>query len=683
MKKQGNKGLSLIELVATIAIMAIVSVAIVSFLMISMRHYEKAENQVNLQQESQLVMNQIQELVVDATNGIAYEPGKLIIYNKNTKTGESEKIELVKDDNRILYTRYTLDAALIWRTDDVSRNQPFADFVKDFSVTLYDTEGQAAAVETEPKEIGQVAVHIEFEWNGETFEADNVITLRNTVVASTNIEKIFTDIAAGSVPNVTGVAIRPGSISVWAGALEIPFSAEVMGTNLTDSSVEWTLSGNSSGNTKITDAGLLTVGTEETNDFAIKATAVADNRAVGVARVNVKSIEGLYIYSFSQTSASTASAYLTVSGKNLEGVLGEADEIADRLGVNFMCDGEIVDDITCALVSTQLIDMESYMFHYEVYIPDTYLDKVVTMNTTCLIDEELSSSESITFKEYREREATGLHLYRSGVTGLQEREVTAYPGGRFNLSVEADFDDGTHSTIDYADEALEFTIASGREYVALDNLKENGTITFKGGDVPEGTAVTVVASYKGAETELTFLFKEATLVIRDKTPDQEMEFITTGRLNAATFHFEVTGIEDYKIECVDSQGMHASVGRDSVLVYTDVPGDYELTFTLVDRSNGCVIGNTDSILIHAGEPNLKYKKWSIWNRKYIFYDEEPAMYIPSPDEWGLFTEGRYLYSLGNVNQAALRIEKTDNTIIVNNTRYEWEDGAWVTDRTFE
>lgn len=683
MKRQGNKGLSLIELIATIAIMAIVSVAIVSFLMISMSNYEKAENQVNLQQESQLVMNQIQELAVDATNGIAYEPGKLLIYNKNTKTNEAEKIELEKVDNRILYTKYKMDANYVWRTDASSNRQPFADYIKEFSVTLYDTEGQIAAVETEPKEIGQIAVHLVFEWKKERFEADNVITLRNTVVASTNIEKIFTDIVAENVPRVDGVAIRPGSISVWAGALEIPFSAEVTGTNLTDSSVEWSVSGNESGATRITDAGLLTVGLEETSDFAVQATAVSDRRHVGLARVNVKSIEGLFIHSFSQTSANTASAYLTVSGKNLAGIAGESDEIAERLGVMFLCDGKIVNDITYTLSSAQLLDSESYVFHYQVHIPEHYRDKVVTMHATCLVNEELASSESITLKEYKEKEAIGLHLYRTGFTGTQEREVTAYPGGRFSLSVEADLDDGSSSTIDYADEALVFTITEGEEYIAQNNLKANGTFTLAGGNIPEGASVTIQASYKGAVTELTFLFKDAQLIIRDKTPNQKMEFITTDRLNAATFHFEVTGIEDYKVECVNSSGMHVSVGRNSVLVYADEAGDYELTFSLIDRSNGCVMGKTDSILIHAGEPNLQYKKWSIWNRKDIYYMEEPPMYIPAPDEWLYYTEGRYLYSLSNSNQIGLRIEKIDHTIIVNNTRYEWEKDHWVTDRTFD
>lgn len=683
MKKQGNKGLSLVELIATIAIMAIVSLAIVGFLMVSMNHYEKAENQVNLQQESQLAMNQIQELVVDATNGIAYEPGKLIIYNRNTKTNESEKIELEKSDNRILYTRYTLDSNYMWQTDTSSSGQPFADFVKKFDVTLYDTEGQPASADTEAKQIGQVKVHLEFEWKKENFTSDNVITLRNTVVASTNIEKIFTDIAQGSVPSVTGVTIRPGSISVWAGALEIPFSAEVVGTNLTSADVEWSVSGNESAATTITSGGLLTVGADETNDFAVKAAAAADSGQVALARVNVKTIEGLHIHSFSQTGANSASAYLTVIGKNLEGIPGESDEIADKLAVTFLCDGKIVEDITYTCASAQLIDNESYAFHYQVQIPDSYRDKVITMHTGCLINKELASSDSISFKEYKEKEAAMLHLYNSGITGLQEREVTAYPGGRFSLSVEAEFDDGSRSSIDYADEALEFYITEGEEYVALNNLKENGTIMLKGGDVPEGTSVTVTASYKGSTTELKFIFKDASLTIRDKTPGQNMEFITTGRSNAATFRFDVTGIENYKIECADTAGMHVSMSRDSVQVYTDTAGDYELIFTLIDRSNGCVMGKTDSIMIHAGEPNMQYKKWSMWNRKYIYYMNEPGMYIPTPGEWALYTEGRYIYSMSSSSQSSLKIERNDNVITVNNKRYEWENGCWVTDRTFE
>lgn len=683
MKKQGNKGLSLVELVVTIAIMAIVSLAIVGFLMISMTHYEKAENQVNLQQESQLVMNQIQELVIDATNGIAYEPGTLMIYNKNTKTNESEKIELKQVDNRILYTRYTLDTNYVWQKDVSSADQPFANFIKDFSVTLYDTNGQPAVAETEAKQIGQAAVHLEFEWKKENFTSDNVITLRNTVVASTNIEKIFTDIAAENVPSVSGVSVRPGSVSVWAGALEVPFSAEVTGANLTDASVKWSVAGNESSATTITSSGLLTVGIDEKSDFAVKAAATADSRQAGLARVNIKTLEGLHIHSFSQTSADTASAYLTVTGRNLDGTVGEADEIAERLAVTFLCEGKAVEDVDYIRGAAQFVDAESYVFNYQIFVPDSYQGKVITMHVGCLIDEELSSSESITMQEYKEREATGLHLYKSGINGLQEHEITAYPGGRFNLNVEADFNDGSRSTIDYADEALLLTITEGAEYVARNNLKENGTITLKSGNIPEDAAVTVEASYKGCTAEMVFHFKDVSFVIRDKTPGQRMEFITTGRSNAAIFHVDVSGIEDYKVECVDSSGMHVSIARNYIQVYTDVPGDYELTFTLIDKSNGCVMGKSDSILIHAGESNLQYKKWSIWNRKYIYYTMEPGMYIPSLDEWSQYTSGSYLYSMSSGEHPPVKIELTGNTITVNSTQYEWENGHWVTDRTFD
>lgn len=91
MKKQENKGLSLIELVATMAIMAIVSTVVISFLVICIRHYEKVGNEVNLQRESQLAMNQIQELIIDATNGIGYESGKLLFIIRMQKPEKQRK----------------------------------------------------------------------------------------------------------------------------------------------------------------------------------------------------------------------------------------------------------------------------------------------------------------------------------------------------------------------------------------------------------------------------------------------------------------------------------------------------------------------------------------------------------------------------------------------------------------
>lgn len=90
-----------------------------------------------------------------------------------------------------MYTRYTLDSNNVWQAENTSKNQPLADYISSFSAILYDEDGQEIAVTSESKKIEQVQIHLEFEWKGESFSSDNIVTLRNTVVSGTDIEKDF------------------------------------------------------------------------------------------------------------------------------------------------------------------------------------------------------------------------------------------------------------------------------------------------------------------------------------------------------------------------------------------------------------------------------------------------------------------------------------------------------------
>lgn len=71
MKKMGrllnNKGLSLVELIATVAIMAIVSVGIGTAIVSTTKSYSSGNGEVNLQQEAQNITNIINNLIIDAT----------------------------------------------------------------------------------------------------------------------------------------------------------------------------------------------------------------------------------------------------------------------------------------------------------------------------------------------------------------------------------------------------------------------------------------------------------------------------------------------------------------------------------------------------------------------------------------------------------------------------------------
>lgn len=67
-----NSGFSLVELIIAIAILVIVTGAVCSFIVITSRNYANGNNDINVQQEAQLALNQMSDVIIDATRSINY-----------------------------------------------------------------------------------------------------------------------------------------------------------------------------------------------------------------------------------------------------------------------------------------------------------------------------------------------------------------------------------------------------------------------------------------------------------------------------------------------------------------------------------------------------------------------------------------------------------------------------------
>lgn len=122
-------------------------------------------------------------------------------------------------------------------------------------------------------------------------EGENTIVLYHDSEDTPNIDRIAvskdaSDVsAAGTVERVT---VTPEKAEVTQG-VGVNFSAEVTGSNISDSSVTWSLSGNTSTNTTISQDGKLMVGNdEEANTLTIRAASVMDPSKSAVVVVTVK-----------------------------------------------------------------------------------------------------------------------------------------------------------------------------------------------------------------------------------------------------------------------------------------------------------------------------------------------------------------------------------------------------------
>ena len=94
--KLGNKGLSMVELICGITILAIIGTSISSMLIVSANSYDRGSAEAEVQQEAQLVANQISDLLIDATADVTYSGNVLTItqgtdvYTVTYKSGEQK-----------------------------------------------------------------------------------------------------------------------------------------------------------------------------------------------------------------------------------------------------------------------------------------------------------------------------------------------------------------------------------------------------------------------------------------------------------------------------------------------------------------------------------------------------------------------------------------------------------------
>lgn len=113
-----------------------------------------------------------------------------------------------------------------------------------------------------------------------TVKATSKADDRVAKTATVTVEKVVTTVDKVTVAPSADVKVKPGTTQ--------KFTATVEGTNLTDTTVTWSVSGNASENTKVAEDGTLTVAADETaKTLTVTATAKADNTVKATVNVTV------------------------------------------------------------------------------------------------------------------------------------------------------------------------------------------------------------------------------------------------------------------------------------------------------------------------------------------------------------------------------------------------------------
>lgn len=323
-----NKGFSLVELIVVIAIFSVVGIVVGGFLFTASRSYSLSANELDLQEEAQLVANQIQEMLLDTSYGIAYqfvgldeEGNNLIKYMENDAAAlpegsiVSQKDLYIYGKDQYYYIYWDKEAAQIllkeYTKNDEDKYVPvdgmptdgvlFGEYISDFKVDLSKVVSNR-----------MVTFNITFKKDGSDrdYMVTRTVSLRNDVLTNKPREEIYQ--ASGEVfqPAADKMDISPDEYDIWPGeTLNYNVLLQCTEGGVPSQQVQWTLNPLSGepldANTKINFNNILTVGENEKNSqIEVVATTKGydyvsnkEQTLTETCKVNVRQITDLSIIS--------------------------------------------------------------------------------------------------------------------------------------------------------------------------------------------------------------------------------------------------------------------------------------------------------------------------------------------------------------------------------------------------
>lgn len=202
MDKMKNKGLTLVELIVSIAVMAILGIGIGSFVYVSLQQYKSAHSEVDIQYEAQVTQNKIQDMLIDASRGVSVSSSPnttLYIYNYNEVEKKKYRIEIkyVPEKSQLQYTRYYIaesaegEQAHQWMVDGDAKDEYLAAYITGFEVILYDKLGKVISGPDSGMVAGKAQIRLNYSLGGREYQSGNTVKLRNSVLESTNIDVLY------------------------------------------------------------------------------------------------------------------------------------------------------------------------------------------------------------------------------------------------------------------------------------------------------------------------------------------------------------------------------------------------------------------------------------------------------------------------------------------------------------
>lgn len=516
MKESKNKGFSLVEIVVAVAIVAVVCFVGYRFFNVSNNIFTSAKSESDVQNESQMAINQIQDLLIDTSRGMSYIVGntrclkddeaaaagvdvnnvdkKLYAYSVvdggAAASTEYQVVELlwVAAEEKLYYKEFVYDSSA--GATEPDKKYLLAENVKQLSIDLENLESNK-----------QVEFLLGMQVKGKDYTEEHVVTLRNGIMAYAS-----NDASAGNTPffsKVDEVVVTPPEKIMQPGT-SFTFKAEVKGSNDPIQDVTWKITGARSENTKIDRNGTVTLGADETaTEMTVTATSVQDPTKSGTAKVLLQRLEDVSIVeNTSLEEKGYIFADVTVHGSNI----GEDDYSTDL----YFTDEE--GNELSPVPVYEAVDKNGLTVTYKIDVSKVGWGETIHIYGEAVMGEwELRSDEYITYTRpygyvYDRNEQNWTEWVRVGGKPPREEDIPKEKFSEWDKAVSKTIvtDIGTWNfyKYDWGDYRMKVTMESGEvwEFGTLDNGK-SWKLYYNGNSYQYYSEGVKLGSYEATPTE--------------------------------------------------------------------------------------------------------------------------------------------------------------------------------------
>ncbi len=169
-----NKGFTLVELMVSVAILGILIAAEVAFLSSGANVYRVVYNNVDLQVESQTILNQMEDAVINCSGGMSYQNNTLYVIDPGSGgSDEYDEYEFSFASGALTYTHNTITVTNGTPAAPVlSESAPLSAHVKSFGVAFQPTVGNVISTK----------ISLGLAQQSSSFAADKTVDSRNKPV---------------------------------------------------------------------------------------------------------------------------------------------------------------------------------------------------------------------------------------------------------------------------------------------------------------------------------------------------------------------------------------------------------------------------------------------------------------------------------------------------------------------